>query len=86
MSTRQKSQHAFWVFYAHIRITQLNNLFATRLNTQLDCYVSWKPDPAPKRIDAFSITWNGIFVYVFPQVFKEVGERPTFGIVCCAMQ
>lgn len=41
------------------------DLFASRLNCQLDAYVSWKPDPFAVAIDAFSITWDK-YGYIFP--------------------
>ena len=41
------------------------DLFASGLNAQLETYVSWKPDPKAKYIDAFSIVWSGFF-YAFP--------------------
>ena len=41
------------------------DLFASRLNAQLETYVSWKRDPKAKYIDAFSIVWSGFF-YAFP--------------------
>ncbi len=42
------------------------DLFASRLNTQLPSYVSWKPDPEAKAVDAFSISWFGLNAYIFP--------------------
>ncbi len=42
------------------------DLFASRLNTQLEKYVSWKPDPGCYFVDAFSVTWYDSYVYVFP--------------------
>ena len=42
------------------------DLFASRLNQQVSCYVSWKPDPGAAFIDAFSITWDKQFFYAFP--------------------
>lgn len=42
------------------------DLFASRLNHQVSCYVSWKPDPGAAFIDAFSITWDKHFFYAFP--------------------
>jgi hypothetical protein len=42
------------------------DLFATRLNTQLPCYVSWQPDPEAAFIDAFSVTWSDYNAYLFP--------------------
>ena len=34
------------------------DLFATRLNSKLPKYVSWKPDPGSVSIDDFSISWK----------------------------
>ena len=42
------------------------DLFECRLNHQLAKYVSWKPDPGACHIDAFSFSWSGKFVYIFP--------------------
>ena len=42
------------------------DLFATRINTQLPEYVSWHPDPYAKYIDAFTISWSDLFIYLFP--------------------
>ena len=42
------------------------DLFASRLNTQLPRYVSWKPDPGAESIDAFTVHWSPTFFYAFP--------------------
>ena len=42
------------------------DLFATRLNAQVQKFVSWKPDPQAWKVDAFAITWTGIKAYAFP--------------------
>ena len=42
------------------------DLFASRLNHQVSCCVSWKPDPGAAFIDAFSITWDKQLFYAFP--------------------
>ena len=42
------------------------DLFATRLNTQLPKFVSWKPDPASCFVDAFTISWKSLYFYAFP--------------------
>ena len=42
------------------------DLFASRLNTQLADYVSWKPDPQAKFVDAFTVEWANLFFYAFP--------------------
>ena len=42
------------------------DMFATRLNTKLDKFVSWRPNPGAMNVDAFSISWNNLYVYLFP--------------------
>ena len=42
------------------------DMFASRLNKHLDRYVSWRPDPDAEAIDAFSVNWNGKYIYCFP--------------------
>ena len=61
------------------------DLFATRLNTQLQRFSSWKPDPESELVNAFSFIWNQLFYYIFPpfslisrcvQKYREI--RPKF--------
>ena len=47
------------------------DLFATRLNTQLPKFVSWKPDPASCFVDAFTIIWKSLYFYAFPP-FRQI--------------
>ena len=42
------------------------DLFASRLNAQLEDYISSKPDPRARFIDAFTIDWSCFFFYAFP--------------------
>ena len=42
------------------------DLFASRLNKQLDCYMSWQPDPHAVAVDAFSTDWANHLNYIFP--------------------
>ena len=42
------------------------DMFATRINKKLDKYCSWKPDPGAMHVDAFSISWEGLYIYCFP--------------------
>lgn len=43
------------------------DLFASRLNKQVPCYCSWKPDPGATHVDAFSLNWAGFkLAYIFP--------------------
>lgn len=47
--------------------------FASRLNAQLDTYVSRRPDPFAKFVDAFSLNWKSFNCYLFPP-FSLVGR------------
>ena len=43
------------------------DLFATRINTQLDTFCSWRKDPDCSYVDAFSLNWGNFnAVYIFP--------------------
>ena len=42
------------------------DLFATRINHQLDQYVSWRPDPHAMHVDAFTLNWSAHYLYAFP--------------------
>ena len=41
------------------------DLFASRLNKQLDNYVTWQPDPHAYVVDAFTINWTVFNGYIF---------------------
>ena len=49
------------------------DLFASRINYQIDRYTLWKPDPKALAIDSFSIKWNTEFYYIFPP-FSLLGK------------
>lgn len=42
------------------------DMFASRLNRQLERYVSWKKEPEAEHIDAFSLDWSNTFMYLYP--------------------
>ena len=42
------------------------DLFSSRLNTQLPCYISYRPDPYAMEINAFCIFWENLKFYCFP--------------------
>lgn len=42
------------------------DMFASRLNKQLDKYVSWKRDRDALWINAFSSSWPNIYFFAFP--------------------
>ena len=41
------------------------DLFASRTNSQLPLYCSWKPDPEALAVDALSISWKDHYPYIF---------------------
>ena len=49
------------------------DLFASRLNTQLAVFASWRPDPDAKYIDAFTFSWHDTNFYAFPP-FSLIGR------------
>ena len=63
------------------------DLFASRLNTQLTRYVSWKPDPGAEFVDALSLQWNDIQFYAFPpfcligKCLQKISEDNADGIL-----
>ena len=42
------------------------DIFASRLNTQLQRFISWRPDPEAEAVDAFSVDWAEFKFYAFP--------------------
>lgn len=42
------------------------DLFATRLNAKLDRFVSWRPEPGAYSVNAFAMSWENTYVYLFP--------------------
>ena len=64
------------------------DLFASRLNTQLKRYCSWKPDPGSEFVDAFTIDWSKFYCYLFPPfsmisqcVKKMIADKTTAMVV-----
>ena len=73
----QESQHietsAEWMFHVEVfhMIQQTLgpcqvDLFATRINHQLQKYISGKPDPFAQGIDALKLDWKEMEGYAFP--------------------
>ena len=54
------------------------DLFASRINHQLSNYISWRPNPGAKSVDAFSINCSSTYNYCFPpfsiilKVFQKI--------------
>ena len=49
------------------------DLFVSRLNKQLECFVSWFPEPGSFSVNAFPMSWSGFSPYLFPP-FNLVGK------------
>lgn len=49
------------------------DLFASRLNKQVDCFVSWFPEPGSIHSDAFTLNWGKFHPYIFPP-FNLIGK------------
>ena len=63
------------------------DLFASRLNRQVDTFVSWKPEPEAWAVDAFSLNCKDIMFYALPpfsvlgQVLNKIIEDQASGIL-----
>lgn len=63
------------------------DLFASRINTKCEKYISWKKDPGASAIDAFTCNWNSNFFYAFPpfiiipRVLEKIRVEKCKGIV-----
>jgi hypothetical protein len=67
LDTNLFNQITDWLFCPNI------DLFASRLNSQLTRYVSWKPDRGAEAFDAFSLDWSTEPFYAFPP-FRLIGD------------
>ena len=52
--------------FRHLRTAPQIDLFASRINCQMDCFVSFKPDPEAYAVDAFTLNWGAYDFYAFP--------------------
>ena len=63
------------------------DLFATRINTQLDSFCSFRPDPKCLHVDAFTIPWGKLEFYAFPpficipRVIQKIFKDKAMGIL-----
>ena len=63
------------------------DLFATRLNNQVEKYVAWHPEPEAWAVDAFSVPWDDLQFYAFPpfsligRVLSKVVQEEAQGIL-----
>ena len=71
--SRKSNNNTEWQLNPKIFIEDTNNfgyseidIFATRINTQLQNYVYWSCEPTAKGVDAFLTLWVKQFSYIFP--------------------
>ena len=63
------------------------DLFASRLNTQLTSFVSYRPDPNSQAVNAFTIEWGDKAFYAFPpfacipKVIQKIWQDNATGIL-----
>ena len=72
-SSRKFNDSTEWMLDKHVFNQLINiwqcpevDMFASRLNKQLDKYISWKRDPEALWINAFSSSWSNIYFFAFP--------------------
>ena len=70
-----------------LHTTPAIDLFASRLNSQLQNYVSYQPDPGAIAIDAFTLNWSDNIFYAFPpfslitRVLKQIQDQCATGVL-----
>lgn len=92
--SRSKNDDAEWslktkVFQAikHIHPNISVDLFASRLNHQLEKYVTHRPEPNALAIDAFTLTWQNEIYFMFPpfslipRILQKVEEDGTEAVL-----
>ena len=73
--------------YSQLNTSRKIDLFATRLNTQLSTFVSYRPDPKCIVVNAFLLDWSKLDFYPSPpfvclnRVLQKIYQDKTKGIV-----
>ena len=52
--------------FSHLDIEPTIDMSASRINKQLSCYISYRPDAEAYAVDAFLVSWKGFYFYAFP--------------------
>ena len=72
---------------AQLQASPSIDLFASRLNNQRSCYVSYRADPEAHAVDAFSLSWTVLEFYAFPpfslitRVLQKVKRDRSTGVI-----
>ena len=73
--------------FQSLHIFRDTDLFASRLNSQLEKYMYYRPDPAAVAVDAFSLSRRDITFYAFPpfsvvaRVVQKVQQDEALGVL-----
>ena len=71
----------------NLRFCPAVDLFASRVNTQLPSFVSYRPDPQSQAVNTFSLEWGNINFYAFPpfscipRVIQKICQDKAKGIL-----
>lgn len=63
------------------------DLFASRVNAQLPCYMAYRPDPGAVAVDAFTVSWREYSFYAFPpfstilQALQKTQHEKSTGVI-----
>ena len=63
------------------------DLFASHINTQLEKFMSYRPDPKCIAVDSFAKSWTGLEFYAFPpvicipRVMQKIWKDKSMGIL-----
>lgn len=79
--SRKEYKEAEWKLNPNLFLSCKNELkftpnidcFASRINTQLPIYVSYRPDPFARHVNAFTLNWHDFRCYIFPP-FSLIGR------------
>ena len=77
LESRKNAVHTDWENIFNNASSQVNtspkiDLFATRLNTQLGTFVSYRPDPKCIVVNAFLLDWSKLVFYAFPHLSVRI--------------
>ena len=70
-----------------LRVNPTIDLFASRINFQLQPYVSYHPDPGAVAINAFHMSWKCHLFYAFPlfclisRVLQKIQQEKSTGLL-----
>ena len=53
-------------FFAMLYVCSGRDLFASMINAPFPRYISFRLDPNAEAVDAFSLSWKGLYFYAFP--------------------